>query len=215
MIFVRSLLFVATTLAAGKNNHSRANESSSDNATDASCPADAAGSLEHACRTTDPLILPEHIILPLLLPCAALLFTHMPTLLLASRARVRDLKGATAQAVLTWLSVCAVAFAYSSGHRAFAYAVSLHTSVYLLSKPASPTIVVGPMVDLFARETCITAVLLCAWQMGPPLPVVDTPGDHPAASACCGIASHMAGFLLPDLVGPLAAGIARRLVGGG
>jgi hypothetical protein len=224
MIFVRSLLFVVTTLAAGKRVPSDGNVTAhahgapaAENAS-SSCPAPNNNATlttnEDVCASTDPLILPEHAILPLLLPCAALLFTHMPTLLLASRARVRDLKGATAQAVLTWLSVCSVAWAYASGRRAFAYAASLHTSVYLLSKPSSPTVVVGPIADLFARETCITVILLCAWQLGPPLPVADAPG-HPAASACCGLASHLAGFMIPDLVGPIAEGLARRLVAGG
>ena len=210
MILVRSLLFVVTTLAAGKR---AVNVTAPENASSSCATPNTNETLtnEEVCASTDPLVLPEHVILPLLLPCAALLFTHMPTLLLASRARVRDLKGATAQAVLTWLSVCSVAWAYASGRRAFAYAASLHTSVYLLSKPASPTVVVGPIADLFARETCITAILLCAWQLGPPLPVADAPG-HPAASACCGLASHLAGFMIPDLVGPLAEGLARRLV---
>ena len=214
MIFVRSLLLLATTLAAGRapapgSSSPHANSTQKQNE---SCAADS-DSLERACRGTDPLILPEHIILPLLLPCAALLFTHMPTLLLASRARVRDLKGATVQALLTWLGVCAAAWAYSTGRRAFAYAASLHASVYLLSRPASPTVVVGPIADLFARETCVTAILLCAWHLGPPLPVADAPG-HPPGSACCGIGSHVVVFMLPDLIGPLAAGVARRLVGG-
>ena len=106
MIFVRSLLLLATTLAAGRapspslnQQHSNSSHSNSTQ-NDESCAANS-DSLELACRGTDPLILPEHIILPLLLPCAALLFTHMPTLLLASRARVRDLKGATVQALLS------------------------------------------------------------------------------------------------------------------
>ena len=215
MFFVRSLLFVVTTLAAGKNRTAAPAPAQGEDPQQPLCPAPPsnASAFEGACRATDPLILPEHVILPLLLPCAALLFTHMPTLLLASRARVRDLKNATAHAVLTWLAVCAVAWAYASGRRAFAYAASLHASVYLLSMPASPTIVVGPLADLFARETCITFIFLCAWHMGPPLPVADVPGQ-PAHSVCCGLASHLAGFMIPELVGPVAEALARRLVAG-
>ena len=208
MVFVRSLLFVATTLAASKQpmmlfGAPSANNNSKTNST---CNRTSA---ESACGRLDPLIAPQHVIAPLMLPCAALLFTHMPTLLLASKARVRDLKEATAQVAVAWLSVCSVAWLYTRYSPAVAYALSLHSSLYLLSQPSSPTLVVGRLTDLFVRETCVTTILLCAWYGGPPLPVVDVPG---VAGSCCGAASHLAGFILPDLAGPVAMWLARRLV---
>jgi len=209
MIFTRSLLYAVTTLT--RKNRTSFEPPPANATVDAQQLVCSNPALEDVCSATNPLILPEHVMLPLLLPCAALLFSHMPTILLASRARVRDLKNATTNVVLAWLGVSAVGWAYASGFRAFAYAVSLHTSVYLLSQPASPTAVVGPLADLFARETCITLVLLCAMQLGPPLPVAHAMG-HPTAAVCCGVASHLAGSMIPDLVGPIAADLARRLV---
>jgi hypothetical protein len=212
MAFVRSLLFVVTTLAASRHPPPTPEIYPKNS----SCPA--AGShnnqtLEWACSKIDPFVRPDHVLVPLVLPGVSLLFTHMPTLLLVSRARVRDLKAAATRAAVLWLAICAAALIYTRHSRALAYAFSLHASVYLLSHASSPTIVMGRMADLFVREVCVTVIMLCAWYMGPPLPVIDVPG-FPGAS-CCGVTSHLAGYFLPDIAGPLAMGIVGRLMDGG
>lgn len=205
---VRSMLLVVTTLAASRNSlfFSAQPQNASSSCTSGSRNKTA---IAVECSHLDPFVTPCHVVAPLMLPCAALLFTHMPTLLLASKARVRDLKEATAQVAVSWLSVCAVAWLYTSYSPSVAYALALHASVYLLSQHSSPTIVVGRLADAFVRETCVAVIFLCAWYMGPPLPVIDVPG---IAGSCCGVASHLAGFVLPDLVGPAAMCLARRLV---
>ena len=206
MAFVRSLLFVVTTLAASRHPplidlHPK----------NSSCPSTE--SLAWACSRIDPLVRPDHVLVPLVLPGVSLLFTHMPTLLLVSRARVRDLKAAAARATVLWLAMCAAALMYTRHSHALAYAFSLHASVYLLSQPCSPTIVMGRTADLLVREVCISAVMLCAWYMGPPLPVIDVPGF--SGASCCGVTSHLAAYLLPDVAGPLAMGIVARLMDDG
>jgi hypothetical protein len=206
MSFVRSLLLVATTLAASR--HPPDLTPKIENAS--SCPASHQNlTIENVCARVDPLVLPEHVIAPLAIPCIALLFTHMPTLLLASRARVRDLKAATTHAAVTWGAICAAAVIYTNSPTQ-AYAFSLHLSVYLLSQPSSPTVVVGRMADLFVRELGITVILLCAWYLGPPLPVLDVPG-FPGAS-CCGVTAHLTALFTPDIAAPLVMGVIARLV---
>ena len=214
MAFVRSLLFVVTTLAASRHPPPSP-EIYPKNSTASSCPA-AGGqnqTLEWACSSIEPLVRPDHVLAPLVLPGISLLFTHMPTLLLVSRARVRDLKAAAARAAVVWLAMCTAALIYTRHSHTLAYAFSLHASVYLLSLPSSPTIVMGRMADLLVRELCITAVMLCAWYLGPPLPVIDVPGF--SGASCCGVTSHLAGYFLPDVLGPLAMGIASRLMDDG
>lgn len=200
-LVTRSLLLVATTLAAGRHMPPARNYSASSNTT---CSKPILNATEESdCVLTDAMVIPDHILAPLLFPCIALLITHMPTLLLASRARVQDLKIATSSVVLVWLCGLAITWLSRAHSPSVAYAISLHTSVYLLSQPASHTLTAGMWADRVVKKICMVVVVLCAWQMGPPLPVIDAPG----IPRCCGAASHLAGLIAPDIAGPIIAAL--------
>jgi hypothetical protein len=121
---------------------------------------------------------------------------------------VHDIKSATAKVLLIWIAVMAITWVYYGQGGSIAYALSLHTSLYLLSLPASSTIVAGQWADKLTRSAVIGLVIMCAWQVGPPLPVLDTPDIH----GCCGAASHLAGILIPDIIGPFAIGFVHGLM---
>jgi hypothetical protein len=165
--------------------------------------ASASSATISGCALTDAMVTPDHFLAPLLVPCVAILLTHMPTLLLTSRARVLDLKSATSGVLLAWLCCLIVSWLSTVHGRSFAYAMSLHASVYLLAQPASQTLIAGAWADKTVRRACTAFVLVCAWQLGPPLPVLDAPGIH----RCCGTAAHLAGFILPDIAVPVVFGL--------
>ncbi len=226
-LIARSLILVATTLAAGRympppgTSYSNPLGNVGDgglnaNATRVRSGANATCSLNDTCNTasttsatisdcslTDAMVNPDHFLAPLLVPCIAILLTHMPTLLLTSRARVLDLKAATSGVLLAWLCGLLVSWLSTVYGRSFAYAMSLHASVHLLAQPASHTLIAGAWADRTVKRACTVVVLVCAWQLGPPLPVLDAPG----IPRCCGTASHLAGFILPDIAAPIAFGL--------
>jgi len=220
---VRILLLVATTLAAVRFHPPTNNNNSTLDASDnnSSCPIQNASlhrgtqnqtqnidSLNTACEQTDAFVTSDHVTLPLMAPCFAMLITHMPSILLPSRAMVHDIKSATAKVFLIWISVVTISWIHRGQGGSLAYAMSLHVSLYLLSLPASSTVVVGMWADRLTRSIFTALVIMCAWQAGPPLPVLDAPGIH----GWCGAASHLAGILIPDIVGPFALGFVHGLM---
>ena len=196
----RVLLLGATTLAAGRHNMTLPPVP-----LEGLCGRDSLSTLAEQCRPADALVRPEHVLFPLTLPCAVLLCIHMPTVLLASRVRARQLRTATAHIGAAWAAIALCAYAYLS-HPALAYALALHSAAFLLSLPSEPGVLIGQCPERAARWACSAALLGGALYLGPPLPLLDAPG----LSRCCGSAAHLAGLWLPDAVLSLAVGVVRR-----
>lgn len=198
----RVLLLGATTLAAGRRNLTLPPVP-----LEGLCGRDPLSTLAEQCRPADAQVRPEHVLLPLLLPCAVQLCVHMPTLLLASRVRARQLRAATAHVAAAWAAVALCAYAYLS-HPAVAYALALHSAAFLLAQPSEPGLLIGPCPERTARWGCTAALLAGALYLGPPLPLLDAPG----LSRCCGSAAHLAGLLVPDAAVGAAVGVALRVL---
>jgi hypothetical protein len=147
--------------------------------------ASMAGSRPDACAT----ILPEHALFPFALPWGALLVTHTPTVLLASRERTRHLCAATARVLLIWATGVATAWAYTRSPQ-IAYATALHSTALLLGIPSGLGVMIGANGDRCLRWACTGLLLTGAWQLGPSLPIVDT------------ALAHLVGRLAPELLLP-------------
>ena len=141
-------------------------------------------------------ILPEHALAPLALPWGALLVTHTPTVILASRERTRHLCVATAHVLAVWATGVVVAWVYTVSPQV-AYGLALHSAASLLGVPSDPGVVVGRRVERGLRWACLGALVLGAWQLGPPLPVVDL---HPKARQDSAALAHLVGILAPELL---------------
>ena len=159
--------------------------------------ASMAGSRRDACV----VILPEHVLAPLALPWAALLVTHTPTVLLASLERTRHLCAATAHALVVWAAGCAVAWAHGRSP-SVAYALALHSAAHLLGCPSQTGVVVGRRVEAGVRWAGLGLLAVGAWQLGPALPVVETPAAAHGPSAAA--LAHLVGVLAPALIIPPA-----------
>jgi hypothetical protein len=159
--------------------------------------ASMAGSRPDACVK----IRPEHVLAPFALPWGVLLVVHMPTVLLASRERGRRLCAATARVLVVWAAGAGVAWAYTRSPP-IAYALALHSAAHLLL--AGPELRHAPAARA-VRWACLACLATGAWQLGPPLPIVDLahPG-HPLA--------HLVGLLAPELLLAPAALVVERLV---
>ena len=146
-------------------------------------------------------IAPNHLLAPFALPYAAHVVAHMPTVLLSSRSRVSTIKQALAGFAAVFLGFEAVGWAFRSGepNHPLAYALSLHWALVLLSQPAPPALVIGPHAHAAVHAAAAVALLVGAWQLGPPLPVVDLPG-FPAGR---GPGAHLVCLLGVELLGPL------------
>jgi hypothetical protein len=166
--------------------------------------ASMAGSRSDACGT----ILPEHVLAPLALPWVALLITHVPTVLLASRERTHHLCSATAHVLVVWGAGGGVAWIYKWSPPV-AYALALHSSALLLGYPSDPGVVLGRRVDCCLRGVCTGLLVIGAWQLGPALPVVDLPRAPHGSSAAA--FAHLVGFLAPALLVPPFRAVAELL----
>lgn len=160
-------------------------------------------SLAAACEASDPSVAPEHALAPLALPCAVLLFSHMPTLLLPSRRRVRRLASAAKRAAANCAALLCVAAVYARVSPSLAYALSLHLAATLLSSRESDALLlVTPGVHAAARYLASAALVAGAAYSGPPLPVFDAPG----VPGCCGAGAHLAAWAAAETAA--AAGLA-------
>jgi len=203
MVFAaRVLLMGATTLAA-----SRHNLTSPTPPPEGVCGRSMLVPMEEQCRPADARVRPEHVLFPLLLPCCIALVVNVPTLVLPSRFRSRQLRVATAHILAAWAAIAACAYVYQL-HPALAYALSLHSTVFLLGLQPDPGVLLGYRAERAARQACTAALLLGAWLAGPPLPLLDVPG----LSRCCGSAAHLSGLLLPDAAMGLAIELVHRLL---
>jgi hypothetical protein len=198
----RALLLASTTLAASRHSLTPV-----DPPPEGYCGRDTVPTLAEQCRPADAAVRPEHVLFPLLLPCCVVLVVNVPTLVLASRFRTRQLRVATAHVAAAWAAIAACAYAYLS-HPALAYALALHSTVFLLTLQPDPGVLLGRRAEHTVRRACTAALLLGAWLAGPPLPLVDVPG----LSRCCGSVSHLAGLLLPDAAMGLTIELVHRLL---
>ena len=142
-----------------------------------------------------------HVLAPLALNYAALVVVHMPTLLLASRSRVSVIKQALASVAATALGFEAAAWVFRGGdrRRPWAYALSLHWSLFLLSQPPHPSLVIGPHAHAAVHAAAVIALLAGASQLGPPMPAMDLPAFPTPAGA----EAHLVCLLGVELLGPL------------
>jgi hypothetical protein len=179
-------------------------------------PATSAGN--DTCPPSPPETVPSmmigstHILCPLLIPYAAQIVIHMPTLLLASRSRVAHIKQALATIVAIGAGVSVAAGALSRrgepANPALAYALSLYWSLFLLSQPPHPSLVIGPAAHRAISTAGVLALAGGAWQLGPPLPVIHVPGfpTGPGAQA------HLLCLLGTDLLGPVVLRVLTRIL---
>lgn len=181
MAWVRAALVAGTTLAASRLPVD---------------PKQSPGCGPSICARTDELVGPHHVVLPMVSALCLVLFANVPTLLLASQTRVRDLAGATAQLTLLQLALLAVSYAYTLC-KSHAYALSCHLALLFLSRPLPPTLLVSRQVFALVRLAAVCVLLAWAWQSGPPLPILDAP----ALSGCCGSRAHLLAWLLSETLG--------------
>jgi hypothetical protein len=180
------LLLVAATTFASKSTHPAPH----------SCAAKT--SLQAACAASDAHVEPLHVLAPFAPPCAVLLFSHAPTLLLASNRRARRLHRAAAHAFALWAAVLGAAAVYLRLSPSFAYAVALHASATSLSARGSSSLfLLSPAVHAAARCLATAALVAGAAYAGPPLPVFDAPG----VPGCCGAAAHLAAWAGAETLG--------------
>lgn len=184
--WTRLSLVAATTLASTFTPH------------DPSAPGHC--SSHAACATSDAHVDPLHVLAPFAPPCALLLFSHAPTLFLASSRRARRLSCAATHAVALWAAVVAVAAAYAKASPSFAYALALHLSASSLA--ARGNCLLSPAVRAVASHLALAALLAGAYA-GPPLPVFDAPG----VPGCCGAAAHLLAWAAADTVGAVVWGV--------
>lgn len=147
------------------------------------------------CSRSDPLVLPQHILFPLGAAGCVVLFAKVPTLLLASQTRIRDLAASTVQVVfLTAVMGCTAALYLVCP--SWAYALSCHVAALIITRPPPPTLLMHRHVYASAQSVAIVVVVVWAAQLGPALPVIDSPG----MSGCCGAMSHLLAWAVTQTV---------------
>lgn len=195
MSWARLLLAAATTLASADPR--------------ARPRADQDACLSWAsCGALAERVSPRHVVLPLCLPAALALFAHAPTLLLPSRHRVRRLWAAAAQLAVLWAGLLAVAAVYLRVSPSHAYALSLHLASLLAAEcPPPHAALLSRPAHAAAKYAALAALVGGAWQLGPPLPVVDTPGFH----GLCGASAHLLAWASAETLGRAGASLAGLL----
>jgi hypothetical protein len=191
MAWSRSTLVLATTLAASDFHYSALDQQE-----DGAC---GAGGVLSACLDVDRNVSPRHVIFPLLVPAFLVIFTHVPTLLLASRRRVWGLWTATLKLVLVFISISFSSAVYLRISRAWGYAFSLHFSILFITQERCQTLLFNEAALLGVQTFFLATVLLGAWRIGPPLPAWDAPG----LPGCCGAVAHMAAWATSETLGKL------------
>lgn len=178
------MLAVATTLAS---SHTQPRDNN------AKCSL----SLHAACSAPDSHVAPQHAVVPLVPPIAVLVFSSMPTLLLASKHRVRSLWAAVSYLCAIWVALLLVAEVFQSVSPSLAYALSLHFSALFLTRRPQTDVLITPTAHAAVRVCALAALVAGAAYAGPPLPVMDSPGVH----GCCGAAAHLAAATAAETVG--------------
>ena len=157
-----------------------------------------------------PTITDMHIIYPLLIPYAAQAIIHMPTLLLASQSRVAHIKQALVSIVTVGMGVALNTWILRGGSQdpPVAYALSLHWALFLLAQPPHPTLAIGAWAHRAICTLGVAILAAAAWQLGPPLPVIDVAG----LPGCQGATAHLICMLATDLLGPVFILILTRIL---
>jgi hypothetical protein len=156
-----------------------------------------------ACSEASAAVRPDHVVLPLALPCAVVFVANGPTLLLSSRWRARCLWVAAGQVVVLWASLWACAWVFFFASRAYAYAMSLHFALLILDQGCPPVFSISPGLHSLARGLATALLLAWAAYAGPSLPVLDTP----ALSSCCGAKAHLLAWVSAETLGRAAVAI--------
>lgn len=207
MILARCLALAATTFA-GARLHAINPINGNPNETLKKSTSQTCSSLESECAFSDTLVHPDHILIPLLLPCFPLVVAHMPTILLSSRSKIRDIQGAAARSLVLWLALAASVFAFREGHGTLAYGISIHWAMLMLCLPARPSVGIGDGMEVACRWLCLLVLFAYASHSGPPMPIFDAPG----LSRCCGSAAHFAGWISVDLLSPVVLFFLNRIL---
>jgi hypothetical protein len=186
MAWARSLLAVATTLASSTTTPGHQ---------EGACASKAG--LRAACASPDAYLDLRQVLAPLLVAFAVMLWAHLPSLLLASRRRSHRLSLAAGHAVALWAAMIAVYAVYERISPSPAYALSLHLTVTFLSRRKSDSLLLLPPAAYAASRWLAVGALVAGAALGPPLPVVDSPG----VSGYCGAVSHLAAWAAAETVG--------------
>jgi len=156
-----------------------------------------------------PTITDIHIIYPLLIPYAAQAIIHMPTLLLSAQSRVTHIKQALVSVVTVAMGVALNTWILSGNRNPpVAYALSLHWALFLLAQPPHPTLAIGAWAHHAVCTLGVAILAAAAWQLGPPLPVIDVAG----LPGCHGATAHLVCILATDLLGPVVILILTRIL---
>jgi len=153
-----------------------------------------------ACARLDARVASVHIVAPLTVAAAVILFAHFPSLVLASRNRIRELWAAVAAVSVVYAALAGAALVASNFSRAWAYALSLHFALLLVATDTPPTTLFHPAAYAAVQALAVFALLTGAWYAGPPLPAWDVPG----LSGCCGAVAHLAAWAAAETVGRAA-----------
>lgn len=191
MVLLRAFLIASTTLASGRL------DSYIPGAPDQTCEG---GGIVASCSRLDSLVHPSHCFIPLCCAVAFWITTLFPALVLSSRNRVRELWAAVVNFFVAYAALFLSSYVFNHVSKAWAYSISLHFSVLLMSSKSSPTLLLSQPVYRALQSVALTALYVAACYAGPPLPVWDAPG----LPGSCGAVAHMGAWLLTDSVGRAA-----------
>jgi hypothetical protein len=180
-------LLAATSLAASRYIHRK-------HTTPETCQM----SQMEPCKHTDNDVSAQHALFPLAVVFAYISVVYSPSLLLSSRARAQQLKSGCVRYILLLMGVLSV-FQWVASHASLLYVLNLHAAVYYMSEAQEASLLVGKFFDISLRCAAVTAILLYAWNVGPPLSIVPS---TVVQGHCCASLVHLAAVLLTELLLP-------------
>lgn len=157
-------------------------------------------SLQAACASSDAHVELLDVFAPLALAAGAVLWSYLPTLLLSSRRRAHRLSIAAGHVALVWASAPLLRAAHDAVSPSFAYALSLHLAVTLMSQRRSDSLLLFLPSTHSAVRIFANGCLVVGACFGPPFPAFDSPG----VPGCCGATSHLAAWIIAETAGDLA-----------
>lgn len=181
-------LIASTSLAASRYIRAKA-------APTEACPL----SLMEPCKYVDANVLPQHALFPLGVVYAYLSVAYFPSLLLSSPERTQQLKTGLGRMLLLLVGVLSV-WRWFPSHGALVYALQMHGALYYVSEGTEPYLLIGRYFDAVLRLTAASTILMYAWNFGPPLSVMSTPGVE---GQCCASLAHLIAITLTELGLPL------------
>ena len=190
-------LIAATSLAASRYIHQKA-----------APPETCQLSQMEPCKHMDANVSPQHALFPLAVVGSYISVAYSPSLLLSSPERTQQLKAGVARLLLLLLGVLSVS-RWLASHGSLMYALHMHAGLYYVSEAREPYLLIGRSFDIALRLTAALAVLMYAWNLGPPLSVMPTPGMQ---GQCCAGLVHLISLLLTELVLPSLLHMLDKLV---